>query len=44
MLKEEDSPSAGDFSSFLLSVPLISAAQLEEFNIQRETLNKQFGE
>lgn len=39
MVKEEDSPSAGDFSSFLLSGPLMSDAQLEEFNIQREIFN-----
>lgn len=39
MQKEEVNPVKGDFSSFLLSGPLMSDAQLEEFNIQRETFN-----
>lgn len=39
MQKDEVNPVTGDFSTFLLSGPLMSDAQLEEFNIQRETFN-----
>jgi hypothetical protein len=40
MEKEPVNPTLGDFSSFLLTGPLMSTIQLEEFNTQRETFNK----
>lgn len=40
MEKKPFNPTAGDFSSFLLSGPLMSNIQNEEFTNQRETFNK----